>query len=168
MKLILLQVLQQAVMLLRGNSPAFEAGAPRHVLVLSDRRLVQVGVALETEPSMAFERRFFVDWPREFRGEIRIWVRFCVPKRVVGRPPFDGFWKTSFTRWLELRKIGVNGTHVVMDPSHQRTVYNVGGDHEVFWVVELHIDNAWDGVVVNPDLTMLKSALRSLYSTRPF
>ena len=97
----------------------------------------------------------------------RILIHFEVP--IFGTLPFrvvsvmprlsmlveiELFERVAVMWWLEnaeLREIWVHCTHVVVHPTHQWRVDDVSGDHEVFWMLDLHRHNARNRVISEPD-----------------
>ena len=76
---VALEILEKAVVFLRGNGPRFETGAPGLVFDVHDGGTLDVVCGGEAEPAVAYVRRV--------GGVVEVPVWWSGPERVVGVAP---------------------------------------------------------------------------------
>ena len=130
-QLIILEVLQEAVMYLRTHDPGIVPCAFPRVLDDCSRRLVDVRLWAQRQPTMAFEGCFesFFDLVVFIFSEVGMngVVGGAVPGGEFGGAP-GGFLEGEVDEvgwWFQFRKVGANGIEVEVDPGKCGLVYDV-------------------------------------------
>lgn len=125
-ELVLLQVLQQAGVLLRGDLPVPVGVAVRVVDVVYGRSLERVVVV-----SVSHREPPRVGRLRIFRPCLDVEVRRALPRREQGRPPILGRLVCIMGGMLGyLWEVGLDGAEVPVDPAEEDLVHDISG-HDV-------------------------------------
>lgn len=147
MHVVCLDIVKQAVVLLRGNLPLLPTGTKRVILCLHNGGAIEnvFVMALDGQPSVLLVVRGIPLAYFEVVGSL--------PGRQQRRPPIQLAARLGGrVRLVQFGEIGLDGAQVPVYPADQGLVDHVGGDDEEFGVLSSGRNHGWNGRVFDVDL----------------